>query len=199
MCYSIDDPYTYPDSSVLRNIAGLRERQALDFFEANAVSRRLIELELKPSFGKFDTGHLKAIHRNLFQDVYAWAGTFRTVNLARSGQTMFAHFDQLEQFLDGVFRKLASEQHLKNLKDPSLFAERAAFYMGEINAAHPFREGNGLTQREFIHQLATQAGFTLSWESTDRAALYKASSLSFITGNGKPLADLLLQALISRK
>ena len=84
MYYSIDDPYTYPNSPVLRNIPGIQELPRLEIFEADAVFLRAVELSQRPVRGAFDSAHLKAIHRYLFQDVYEWAGKFRTVNMARS-------------------------------------------------------------------------------------------------------------------
>lgn len=84
MGYIVDDPYTYPNSPVLRNIPDIRELSQLETFEADMVVRRTVELSYRPVRGAFDSAHLKAIHHYLFQDVYEWAGKFRTVNMARS-------------------------------------------------------------------------------------------------------------------
>ena len=76
------DPYLYPGTNVLRNRRNLSNTQVLDGFEASATQRRLVELAVKPTFGTFDSSHFQAIHRFIFQDVYEWAGQFRTVNIS---------------------------------------------------------------------------------------------------------------------
>jgi cell filamentation protein len=80
---SPSDPYTYPDSTVLVNLSDIRDQEQVERFEAKAVYFRLVDLMLQPITGKFDIDHLKAIHRYLFQDVYAWAGQFRTVDISK--------------------------------------------------------------------------------------------------------------------
>jgi cell filamentation protein len=158
------------------------------------VLRRTIECSYRPVQGAFDSSHLKAIHHYLFQDVYEWAGKFRTVNMGRSGQIVFAHFGQIEPYLANVFQQLATEKHLRGC-DLEEFVKRAAYYLGEINAVHPFREGNGRSQREFIRQLAERAGFEVSWQRVERTRLYEASEISFVRGDNGPLSNLLRGAL----
>ena len=153
------DPYTYPGTDVLQNFLEIRDPQQLAAFEANATAARLIELDERPLVGRFDVAQLKSIHQYIFQDVYRWAGEFRTVNISKGGH-LFGVATFIEPALEGVLRKLADERHLKAL-DARKFATRAGYYMGQINAIHPFRDGNGRTQREFIRELAVQAGFVI--------------------------------------
>lgn len=70
------------------------------------------------------------------------------------------------------------------------FTTRLAFYMGEINAVHPFREGNGRVQRLFSSQLALNAGYYIGFESVDQDQMYSAMIASF-NGNAGPLKNLL--------
>ena len=51
--------------------------------------------------------------------------------------------------------------------------------MGELNALHPFREGNGRAQREFISHLAHANGYYVAWENIEPADLLEASIDSF--------------------
>lgn len=88
--------YVYPGTSVLRNLRDIRDPKVLAELEADATTRRLKELQSKPLNGSFDAKHLKAIHRHIFQDVYAWAGQFRTVNLSRGEQFPFASANQID-------------------------------------------------------------------------------------------------------
>src|SRR5207245_8977290 len=93
-----------------------------------------------------------------------------------------------------VLRKLPGEHYLKG-SDPREFATRAGFYMGEINAIHPFRDGNGRAQREFIRELATQAGFVIDWSRVRREQMMVASLESFKTGDRSGMAALSQPAL----
>lgn len=183
------DPYTYPGTDVLRNIPDIRDPQQLATFEANATTARLIELDASPLVGRFDAGHLKAIQRHIFQDVYRWAGQFRTVNISKGGH-LFGVAAFVEPALQDVLRKLSGERFLKGL-DLQNFATRAAYYMGEINAIHPFRDGNGRAQREFIRELAIHAGFRIDWSKVTREQMTVASQESFQTGDSSGMAALI--------
>jgi len=78
------DPYLYPGTDVLRNIPGIRKGKDLITFETLNSGARMYELRLQPTAGVFDVGHLKAIHKYIFQDVYLWAGQFRTTLLGKA-------------------------------------------------------------------------------------------------------------------
>jgi cell filamentation protein len=183
------DPYTYPRTDVLRNILDIRDLPQLAAFEANATTARLIELDEAPVEDRIDIAHLRAIHRYMFQDVYSWAGEFRTVNISKGGH-LFGVAAFIEPALHEVLRRLPAEQYLKG-SDPRTFATRAGYYMGEINAIHPFRDGNGRAQREFIRELARQAGFVVDWNRVTREQMMAASLESFETGDSSRMAALI--------
>jgi cell filamentation protein len=187
--YDAADDYVYPGTTVLCNKADIRAQAALDAFEADATAVRMLELLAEPLLGRFDFAHLCAIHRHLFQDVYEWAGDIRTVDISRD-TSRFAHAPMIEGYLRGELAKLPAENWLHGLQ-PEPFVARLAHYMGEINAAHPFREGNGRTQRVFCALLAEQAGYFIDFESVDQAQMYRVMIASF-NGNAKPLVALLL-------
>ena len=140
------DPYVYPGTDVLENLRDISDSDILARFEAEATSRRIIQLINTPVPGKFDTAQLKAIHKHIFQDVYAWAGQFRMVSISK-GDHSFGAPAFVEPALNDLLQKLSAENYLRAV-NPKVFASRAGFFLGEINAAHPFREGNGRTQPE---------------------------------------------------
>lgn len=183
------DPYLYPGTSVLRNRRGLRDANLLDEFEASATQRRLIELFIHPTKGTFNLAHLQAIHRYIFQDLYDWAGQFRTVNISKGGN-LFGSAQFIEMALGSTLDKLPRENFLRGL-DREHFAERCGWYFGEINAIHPFREGNGRAQREFLRQLAAQAGYQLDWRQVDRDTMTAASRESFSTGDNSSMVAII--------
>jgi cell filamentation protein len=175
------DPYVYPETNVLRNLRDIRDANLLGEFEAEATARRLRQLEHKPIRGGFDTQHLQAIHHHIFQDVYPWAGEFRTVNISKSGDP-FAFKEHIVSSLEKTLGELQSEQNLKGT-DLNRFANRGAYYFGEINAVHPFREGNGRAQREFIRELAVQNGYELDWTHVSQEQMIEASRHSLRVDN----------------
>lgn len=187
--YDAIDDYVYPGTTVLRNKAGIQDQAALDAFEADATAVRMLELLEQPIPGTYDFAHLCAMHRHLFQDVYEWAGEIRTVDISRDA-SRFANASRIESYLGGELRKLPAENWLCGLH-PEAFVARLAHYMGEINATHPFREGNGRTQRVYCALLAEKAGYFIDFESVDQARMYHVMIASF-NGDAKPLAALLL-------
>ena len=187
------DPYLYPATSVLKNLRGLTDSNLLGRFEARRTHRRLAELIDAPLPGGFDIAHLKAIHRHIFQDVYEWAGQFRTVNLSKGGH-LFGLPTFLEPALQQILAKLVTENRLVDL-DAEVFANRAAYYLDELNAAHPFREGNGRTQREFIRELGLKAGHYIDWRATTIEEMIKASRLSHVSGELSRFARMIRECI----
>lgn len=187
------DPYLYPGTNVLKNLRGLTDPRLLARFEARQTHRRIAELMDTPLSGKSDIAHFKAIHRYIFQDVFEWAGEFRTVNISKGGH-LFGLAAFLEPALRQTMDKLAAENHLVGVDAPT-FANRAAYYLGELNAAHPFREGNGRTQREFIRELGLKAGHYIDWRATTIEEMTNASRLSHLSGDATPFARLLRECM----
>lgn len=167
------DPYVYPGTDVLINKLNIRDAKALVQADADLVYHRLDELYDVPVAGTFDLDHLRTIHRRLFGDLYAWAGELRTVPIAK-GNSLFALPAYLAQAADALFAELRRERRLLGLPKDELVA-RLAYYLGELNALHPFREGNGRTQREFIRELALHAGFHVAWEDVSHLDMVQAS------------------------
>jgi cell filamentation protein len=192
------DPHFDSVHKVLLNLHGVTEQRQLDRFEKTQALRALVDLTINPVRGNFDQAHLQAIHKRIFENVYPWAGELRRVNIARKGSYPFALVQFLQRNLDRTFSDLASEGHLKGL-GVRPFVDRAAFYLGELNTLHPFREGNGRTQREFIRELALDAGYILDWSRVTQKQMYEASSVSHNLGRKSALAATILAALESPK
>lgn len=135
------DPYLYPDSDVLRNKPGLRSADALADYEYEHAAVRLSEVRGWSLPDRFDLDELKRLHGHIFQDVYDWAGSIRTVDIARAGQ-MFCRPAFLESEGKRLAEALAKEMLLRGL-DRTAFVGRLAEHYGDWNALHPFRDGNG--------------------------------------------------------
>jgi cell filamentation protein len=183
------DPYLYPGTDVLRNVPGLRNRDRLAAFETLNTARRIYELLTgplygglslgDPVFGGFDTTHLKAIHKRVFQDVFFWAGEFRTTALGKAEHpgtppVWFTPPHLLDHEAERIFESLNRADLLRGLPRVE-FARQAARLLAEINKLHPFREGNGRTQRLFMDALARQAGQMLYFDVVGRERMIRAS------------------------
>lgn len=172
-----DKIYCYPNSDVLINKLNIHDSDKLREAERKLTMLRLMDLLEKPVTGKFDFEHLRNIHKYIFQDIYSWAGKIRTVDIAKSN--MFCKVQFIEMQASELFRKLQNDDYLKRLPKEK-FVEKAAYYFSEINALHPFREGNGRTQRELIRQLAYESGYILHFAVISEKEMVEASIDSFI-------------------
>lgn len=190
--YDADNSYCYPESAVLRNKGGFTDQALLDHFEADFSSIRIIEISQNPVKGEFDLTHLKKIHFNIFQDVYDWAGEISSVDISRNG-SRFCNVRQIIPYSQKIFSSLAQENFLRGLTHEEA-ALRLAHYLSEVNAIHPFREGNGRTQRVYISQLAERAGYSLAYSELEQAEVYEVMELSF-QGDANPLAKLLMKIM----
>ncbi|WP_336992466.1 Fic/DOC family protein [Bacillus toyonensis] len=155
-----------------------QDNDLLKSFETIMTGVRIAELQANPITGNFDLKHLQEIHKYIFQDVYPFAGKLREENIAK-GSFQFAHASFLKDQATELFKQLKDENTLKGLKIDE-FSNRAAHYMAEINVLHPFREGNGRTQREFIRCLALSNGYSLEWGLERKEAVFNASVKSVL-------------------
>ncbi len=190
--YSSHDESVDPATGVLKNRLGISDATTLEQTEAQFVAARARELTHQPIPGAFDLPHLQAIHRHLFGDLYDWAGQLRTVDLIKD-TSRFAHHAYLERAAALIFRDLAQESYLRGL-EPAAFSRRAAYYLAELNALHPFRDGNGRALRAFFSQVAHDSGYTIVWKNMTQADMLDASRRSF-SGDLASLTSLIQRNL----
>jgi cell filamentation protein len=184
--------YEYPNGP-LRNKLGITDAAHLQQVETTLTALRLLEVAAHPIGGHCDFDHLKAIHHAIFQDIYEWAGEIRQVDISK-GNSPFAHFAYIASNAQTLFARLVQEGCLRGLPADQ-FARRAAYYLGEINVLHPFREGNGRTQRVFFNEVARQAGYTLDWTQISAQQMLDASILSLVRGDNSGFEHLFLTIL----
>ena len=193
--YSSIDPYT-DNHGVLINKLNIADEKILEKQERNLSWFRSIELKQKPINGKFDLLHLQKIHRHLFQDIYAWAGKIRTVDISK-GNSRFCNHRLIQSYCTKIAHELKKQDFLSNLSLPE-FCHQAAYFLGEYNAVHPFREGNGRAIREMLEQLAQQNGYSFHWENMTQDAMIEASEISTVKGDNT-LLEIMLRKNIDKK
>jgi cell filamentation protein len=179
------DPYCYPGTTVLKNRASIRDAVALSELETAMVRDRT---ETGLPDGRLDKKHYYALHRHLFQDVYAWAGKLRTIRIGKGGN-WFCYPDFIEKLLDQQFDGLKAKRHLDGL-GLDAFTRGAADFLAEVNAIHPFREGIGRTQLAFLRLLCLNAGFGFDASALERDRVISAMIASF-DRKLEPLTELI--------
>ncbi len=166
MAYSIkaSSDSCYEGTTCLINKLGIRDEALLARTESAYVLARASYLELHPLPGKFDLAHYQSIHRFLFSDLYEWAGELCKVDLSKKG-TAFVQAAEIEQCADAYFSR-ASQIDFSVLSKEQAAVELADLY-STLNMIHPFREGNGRTQRIYFRQWAGRLGFDIDFSKVD--------------------------------
>ena len=186
--------YCYDGSDVLINKLDIKDKALLQKYEAKIVAAKLLALRKNGIIGNFDIEHLKNIHKYLFEDVYPFAGNFRTENIAK-GVFRFAEWEYIEPELERLLNELKQENYLENLSKENL-AERLAYYLSELNVLHPYREGNGRTTREFIRELALKNGYILDLRKVSPKDFLNACIKSIV--DTSDLTKLIYECLIKK-
>ena len=194
----IDPDYTYtdPKTGLLRNLQDISDLDVLIFVESSAVTKRLQELYKNPIKIK-GTDSLFKIHKHLFQDIYAWAGKKRKVEISKDGKQFIptTHFDNALRYIEQLisdFKKIP-----KN--DKRQLAEKLAEILDNVNYLHPFREGNGRTQREFLRLLALEKGLTLNLNPADNKSVYDRYMKGTIESDVTTLTELIFELITTDK
>lgn len=179
-------------NGVLHNIAKIDDEIILIAFESFKVSKRIEELLEKPIEIK-DSNSLLVIHNYLFQDVYEWAGKVRTVNISKDGKPFFEgeKFDMGFKYIDN----LISEYKVLNKTNRKEIANKLAEILDSVNYLHPFREGNGRTQREFLRLLALEKDLNLNLNPPDNKNIYERYMKGTIESNLNILNDLIFELI----
>ena len=183
------DPLCYPGTTVLRNLLDIEDQADLD--EAEVALFLMRTNEPLPG-GDLDVAHYLAIHRHLFQDVYAWAGEIRTIRIGKAGN-WFCYPEHIQAELARTFKEYGDSDAAAALPREA-FAAKTAHLLAEINAVHPFRDGNGRTQLAFLTLLATNAGYAVNDDALDPDHVMGAMIESF-SGSEVPLTKLVLAYL----
>lgn len=184
------DPYTYPGTDTLQNKLGITDKSTLAEAERRLTLARGAEAA-RLTFPTTADGY-RALHKHLFQDLYDWAGQDRSVNIAKEGSS-FAAVPHVAREMDKLFSRLAPTAELRQLSRGEFF-DRLGDHINELNAIHPFREGNGRTMRLHASYIARDAGHPILIASIDQAAWMEASRSGFLTGDHRDVSALLASA-----
>jgi cell filamentation protein len=192
--YEGSENYCYPGTDVLKNKLGIKDSNILTIAEREITSLKLLKLYKAPTFEEFNFETLCKIHKIIFEDIYEWAGQIRRGDFLLKGNSVFCRGPYVLENAKIIFENISTENNLVGLSK-SKFVERTAYFMGEINALHPFREGNGRTAREFFRQLSVNANCTLDFSKTEKEKLLTADIEAF-NGKYEKLMQILEKILV---
>jgi len=153
------DSYLIPNTNVLKNKLGIIEKNELKKREREITKRNLAKIYLVPVQGNFDLKHLLEIHREIFGDIYPFAGEIRTCSMRK--QTIFCDVENIENYTNLILKGL-NQEFYDDVKTINDFAFKLAKYYHYLIYAHPFREGNGRTIRVFIRDFVVEKSKNLS-------------------------------------
>jgi cell filamentation protein len=185
------EDYLYPNGT-LKNNLGISDPDKLRAAEYRITETRMRMLEerpLKPGANGYDLEYLQRVHHYIARDVYPWAGRLRTVDMVKGG-TPFVRADELNETGKRFFDELRHENGFRGLPKDA-FVDRFARFYADLNALHPFREGNGRSTRIVLSVIAREAGYSLdqtridndkgAWnEAAKRSATYDLSGIKEI-------------------
>lgn len=194
----IDSDYIYtdPKTGLLRNLPDITDEEVLRFAESGAVTKRAKELYENPIKIK-GVENLFEIHKHLFQDIYAWAGKGRKVEISKDGKQFFplSHFENAFRYIDSSISEYKKIRKSNKVE----LAFKLAEILDNVNYLHPFREGNGRAQREFMRLLALEKGLTLNLNPPDNSDVYERYMQGTINSDVNQLKDLILELIETEK
>ncbi len=176
MSYSINALTSdcYEGTTCLINKFDIKDEDILKDLETTVTFGKITEYSLNPLFNTFDVNHYKAIHKYLFEDIYEWAGEYRTVDMSKKG-TSFARAESIDELMAKCFERLKNNNCFQGLGCFDDFVDSIVDFYCVTNMIHPFREGNGRTQRVFLTQLIDINGYSINFADIDTDELMIAT------------------------
>lgn len=196
------DPYLYPGTDILKNVLGIQDKQMLDDAEADYVSLRLRELAENPLEGDYDFNHLAEMHRYMFQDIYAWAGKIRVINIEKEEPALgglsieYSDKTKIESDLSEALNKMVSRSWVNmSLED------RAKCFSEDLAAVwktHGFREGNTRLAVTFCCQFIEAQGIPIDRTIFEKNSVYVRTALVAYSAVFHDLGDLSKKEYLER-
>ena len=189
MGYSLDtlQDGCYENSNVLINKFDIRDEKELEMMERNLTSYLMAQATIEIPFEDVNFEFYKNLHKYVFGEIYDWAGTIRKVDMSKSG-TKFCPANEIEKRGKIIFDRLETQNYLKGFKGEEFIDEFVDLYC-ELNYLHPFREGNGRIQRQFLLMLLNNMGKHIDFKDIDRDLLMIATIKS-VKGDLLMLKDI---------
>ncbi|MFT4021353.1 MAG: putative adenosine monophosphate-protein transferase Fic [Acinetobacter sp.] len=188
-----DQLYCYPDTNILKNKLNIKNQKLLSQAEKDFSELAISQIEYTNP--PYDLNYLKSIHFQLFSDVYVWAGELRQVDISK-GDTRFCTFPRIEIEANKIFKNLEQQNYFQQL-DQLEFIEKIADLYCELNIIHPFREGNGRTQRIFFEHLFAFCGYGVDWSKVPSQEVWIEANIAGYYCNLNSLVQIFKLCIIT--
>lgn len=188
-----DSIYCYPNLDILKNKFDIKDVQILQQaeLELTEYASTLIEYADPP----YDLEYMKHIHFQLFEDLYSWAGELRQVDISK-GDTRFCTFSRIEIEANKLFKNFQQQDYFQGLTKQELIPKIADFYC-ELNVIHPFREGNGRTQRILFEHLLAHCGYGVQWDKVENKDVWIQANIEGFYGQLDSLINIFQASIIT--
>jgi cell filamentation protein len=165
------DPYCYRGTRTLRNLLDITDETVLNHAERDISASAANEIEYCTP--PYDLAALQKIHRQLFDELYDWAGEIRTIDISKD-TTRLCTVSRIEPEASKLLNACAHRSWFIGLDREALIVAVAELF-GDLNMTHPFREGNGRAQRILFEHLIIHAGFEISWWGVEQREWIQAN------------------------
>lgn len=188
------DPYLYPESEVLKNLADIHDMDILKDMEADYSSFRLSEIVVDDIESQYDFAALCNLHYSIFQDIYEWAGKPRVINIEKAeivlGEISIEYSDYFDIMKDA--QHILKKMNIYDWQSASFENVVRAFsdYMAGLWKVHPFREGNTRTIVTFCCMFIEAQGIYIESNLFKDNASYMRSALVAANAVFSDLGDL---------
>lgn len=163
----------YEGTTCLINKYNIKDESKLKELETMITLAKTSELEKETLKDSFNEDDYRAIHKVIFEPLYDWAGEYRTIDISKKG-TFFAEHNTIPELLRNCLKRMRDMDYFKGLSFDEFVDEIVDIYCS-TNYIHPFREGNGRTQRVFISQLIRYNGYDIQFSEIDTDYLMLAT------------------------
>ena len=180
-----NDHYCYRGTATLKNKLNIKDMDELESAEREITSITVRNIVFRPP--PYSLEYMQNLHRQLFSDLYEWAGELRSVDVSKGG-TRFCNCGRVIAESQKLFRNLEVENWLKNLSKEG-FCNKLAEYYCEFNMIHPSREGNGRVQRLIFEHLSLSAGYDLEWGDIQQSEWIRAN-IDGVDVNYQPMSQI---------
>jgi cell filamentation protein len=186
-----DNLYTCRESNVLKNKLDISSAQELQTKEYRIVTFKLLELTQKPIY-VHQVEDIQLVHQYLFEDIYEWAGEFRKVNISKNNHP----FMPMQAFDTGIeYMNVLLKEYRESVTGQSEVIKSLAIILDHLNYMHPFREGNGRTQREVIRVLGLEKNYMLNISLDTEETIYNLYMDGTVQGDIQLLEELLYKII----
>ena len=193
MGYDASSENCYPDTTILINKLNIKNEKTLQETERILATQRQLELQDRLVFDIVNFEFYKSLHGYIFQDIYEWAGQTRSINISKKG-TSFCPVDNINSVGNAIFNKLNEKGLYKHMPFEQMIDEATDLF-DTLNILHPFREGNGRTERLFFSELMKHIGYEIDFDKCDRDLLM-ISTIYAAQGNKLLLRDFFASNIV---